>query len=330
MSATDPAVDAAPSGPVSSGPPGQRPAPGPNGAPTDGRGGPGKLMVRTTALTKRYGSLTAVDRLELAVPEGAVFGLVGPNGAGKTTTFAVLASLLVPTSGSALVAGVDPVASPRELRRRVGYMPDVLGVYDGVQVGEYLRFFAAAYGIGRRDQTALVPALLDLVDLKVKQDAMVNSLSRGMKQRLSLARALVHEPEVLILDEPASGLDPRARIELRELIGELRTMGKTVIISSHILSELEEMCTDIAILEAGTLLAQGRPGEILGALEGGRTVAVRFADGTEERMAITADEDQADLLHRLVAVEGRRVVEFREVGGSLEEVFMKITKGVVQ
>jgi len=290
----------------------------------------GATAVRTTALTKRYGSLTAVDHLDLVVPEGAVFGLVGPNGAGKTTTFAVLASLLVPTSGQAIVAGVDPVGDPRLVRQRIGYMPDVLGVYDGVQVDEYLRFFASAYGIGRREQQALVPALLDLVDLQVKQEAMVNSLSRGMKQRLSLARALVHDPELLILDEPASGLDPRARVELRELIGELSAMGKTVIISSHILSELEEMCTDIAILEAGRLLAQGKPHEILGALEAGRTVAVRFADGTTENFTVHSDDEQGALLHRLVAEEGRVVVEFRETGRSLEDVFMKITQGIVQ
>jgi ABC-2 type transport system ATP-binding protein len=286
--------------------------------------------IRTFGLTKVYGDLFAVNRLDLRVPVGSVFGLVGPNGAGKTTTFSMLASLLLPSGGQALVAGHDPAKHPREVRRRVGYMPDMLGVYDGLRVDEYLRFFAASYGVASRSHDGLVDGLLELVDLRVKRDAMVNSLSRGMKQRLSLARALVHDPELLILDEPASGLDPRARIELRELIAELRSMGKTIVISSHILSELEEICTDVGIIEAGRLLAQGPPKQILRQVEATRTILVRFADGEEVTLTVHDDLEQVQLLHRLVAEQGRPVIEFREVGGGLEDVFMRVTKGIVQ
>ena len=195
--------------------------------------------------------------LTLEVPTGSVFGLIGPNGAGKSTTLSILASVLTPTSGTAEVAGCDPVHDARGVRRKVGYMPDVLGVYDNLSVQEYLEFFAAAYSLPRSSWKGLVDGLLELVGLEVKRTAMVESLSRGMKQRLALARALVHDPEVLLLDEPASGLDPRARVELRGLLAELQSMGKTIVISSHILSEMEEMCSHIAIMEAGRLLAVG-------------------------------------------------------------------------
>ncbi|HEX7166360.1 MAG TPA: ABC transporter ATP-binding protein, partial [Acidimicrobiales bacterium] len=238
--------------------------------PTEPAGAP--VAVRAIALSKRYGALRAVDDVTFDVPAGSVFGLIGPNGAGKSTTFAVLASLLSPTSGRVEVAGADPSVDPREVRRHLGYMPDVMGVYDNLRVDEYLEFFAASYGIGRSSWRALVDGLLELVDLRVKREAMVDSLSRGMKQRLSLARALIHDPSVLVLDEPASGLDPRARVELRTLLGELRAMGKTIVISSHILAELEEMCTEIGIMEAGQLLATGPPRTILEQLGGLRTL----------------------------------------------------------
>ncbi len=268
--------------------------------------------------------------MDLVVPRGSIFGLIGPNGAGKTTTFAMFATLLAPTSGSLRVLGTDPASNPRDVRRQLGYMPDVLGVYDNLRVDEYLQFFAASYGITRHEWPGLIDGLLELVDLSTKRAAMVNSLSRGMKQRLSLARTLVHDPELLVLDEPASGLDPRARVELRELIRQLHGMGKTIIISSHILAELEQVCTDVAIMEAGRLLAAGPPREILRTLGGGRSVRVRYADGTTERYDVTDDVTQADLLRRLVVVEGRPVVEYVEEHHGLEQLFLALTEGVVQ
>ena len=288
------------------------------------------LAVHAQQLTKRYGNLLAVDRLDLEVPKGSIFGLIGPNGAGKSTTFAMMATLLRPTSGRIFVMGADPAHKPRTVRRRMGYMPDNLGVYDNLRVDEYIEFFAASYGIHRSEWPTLIDGLLELVDLSVKRTAMVNSLSRGMKQRLSLARALVHDPDLLILDEPASGLDPRARVELRELLRTLNAMGKTVVISSHILAELEEMCTDIAILEAGKLLASGPPREILERLGGARTVRVRFATGITESFTVADDAEQTSLLRRLLVHEGRDVVEFVEDSGGLEQLFMTITEGVVQ
>jgi ABC-2 type transport system ATP-binding protein len=259
-----------------------------------------------------------------------VFGLIGPNGAGKSTTFAVLATLLRPTSGHALVLGHDPVRRPRAVRARVGYAPDQLGVYDMLRVDEYLHFFASAYHIPKRRWSGLVDDLLELVELQVKRSAMVDSLSRGMKQRLSLARALVHDPELLILDEPASGLDPRARIELRDLIGNLHAMGKTIIVSSHILPELQEMCTHVAIMEAGRLLASGEPHSIDAHFGEGRRVVVRLADGTEQRHVVADRMEQATLLRRLVVDDGLDIVEFREESGSLEDLFLRVTKGTVQ
>ena len=288
------------------------------------------VAVRAQQLTKRYGNLLAVNQLDLTVPRGSIFGLIGPNGAGKSTTFAMMASLLLPTSGRIVVMGADPSRKPRTVRRRMGYMPDTLGVYDNLRVDEYLQFFAASYGIAPTEWTDLVDGLLELVDLSVKRSAMVNSLSRGMKQRLSLARALVHDPELLILDEPASGLDPRARVELRELLKTLNGMGKTIIISSHILSELEEMCTDVAIMEAGKLLAAGPPREILDRLGGSRAVRVRFASGISESFTVADDAEQSALLRRLVVDEGRDVVEFVEEFGGLEQLFMSLTEGIVQ
>ncbi len=286
--------------------------------------------IRTVGLTKRYGNLVAVRDLDLEVPRGSVYGLIGPNGAGKSTTFAILASILSPTSGRVEVAGFDPSADARSVRRHLGYMPDVLGVYDNLRVDEYLEFFAAAHEVRRASWAGLVDGLLELVGLEVKREAMVESLSRGMKQRLALARALVHDPEVLVLDEPASGLDPRARVELRTLLGELRAMGKTVVISSHILTEMEEMCTHVAIMEAGRLLASGEPGEIGDRLRGGHQVVVRLTGGEVQRHTVNGEEAQRALLHRLVAEEGLPVVEFSEEGAGLEQLFMDVTEGTIQ
>jgi ABC-2 type transport system ATP-binding protein len=286
---------------------------------------PAEPAVVIEGLTKRYGEVLAVRDLRLEIARGSVYGLIGPNGAGKTTTFAVLASLLEPTAGSVRLLGLDPSQRPREVRRIMGYMPDVLGVYDDLRVDEYLEFFAASYRIPKAQRGSVIEGLLELVDLVDKREAAVNSLSRGMKQRLSLARALVHDPEVLILDEPASGLDPRARVELRNLLVELKDMGKTIIVSSHILAELEEMCTEIGIMEEGQLLASGPPRTIREQLGGLRTLEVRFADGTQERFEVTDEAAQIALLRRLVAEEHREVLEFTETGGGLEDLFLRIT-----
>jgi ABC-2 type transport system ATP-binding protein len=288
------------------------------------------LAVQTVGLTKRYGDLFAVRDLNLDVPKGSVYGLIGPNGAGKSTTFLILAALLAPTAGVVQILGADPVTQPAEVRRNIGYMPDVMGVYDNLRVGEYLEFFASCYRIPRSEWSTLVSGLLELVDLGVKRDAMVDSLSRGMKQRLSLARALVHDPELLILDEPASGLDPRARVELRRLLVDLRTMGKTIIISSHILAELEEMCSHIGVLEAGRLVASGEPRTILANLHTGRSIRVRLADGEVRTYKVSSDEEQVELLQRLIVAEGVPVLEFVEESGGLEALFLQVTQGVVQ
>jgi ABC-2 type transport system ATP-binding protein len=286
-------------------------------------------VVSCRGLTKRYGSLFAVRDVDLDVRKGATFGLIGPNGAGKTTTMSIIASLLRPTAGSVQVAGADPVAEPAKVRRHLGYMPDVLGLYDSTTVGEYLEFFAGAYRVPRKQWPGLLDGLLELVDLTGKRDAQVNSLSRGMKQRLSLARALVHDPDVLVLDEPASGLDPRARVDLRTLLVTLRDMGKTVLISSHILPELQEVCTDVAIIEGGRLLAAGAPRDILDQLGGARRVVARLAGGEERTFTVADEAEQARVLRDLVA-EGHDVIEYRQDGGDLEDLFLAITKGVVQ
>lgn len=214
-------------------------------------------MIRVSGLSKRYRNTYAVQGLDLEVPQGSIFGLIGKNGAGKTTTMRILATLLLPTEGRAEVGGYDVVAEPREVRRLLGYMPDFFGVYDDLKATEYLDFYAAAQGVPSAARPALIRDLLELVDLSHKADAYVDDLSRGMKQRLCLARALAHDPALLILDEPASGLDPGARIEMRELLKELRNMGKTILISSHILTELADLCTHIGIIDNGRLVVSG-------------------------------------------------------------------------
>src|SRR5205823_5446899 len=215
---------------------------------------PSVPALSTHSLTKIYGSLTALDSLSLVLEKGDVFGFIGPNGAGKSTTMRILAGLLHPTHGSAEVLGRDVLHNGDFVRRNVGYMPDFFGVYEDLTVTEYLEFFAAAYGIGRRDRKQVVNDVLELTDLSYKRDALTNSLSRGMTQRLSLARVLVPDPPILLLDEPASGLDPRARIEIRELLKELQRLGKTIMVSSHILSELGEFCNKLGIIERGKLI----------------------------------------------------------------------------
>ena len=308
-------------------------------------------ILWTTNLTKTFGNTTAVGDLDLSVERGSITGIIGPNGAGKTTTFLMLSTLLMPTRGVINVCGFDPLTEPVEVRRHIGYMPDFFGIYDDLRVSEYLDFFAASYGIKPSARARLTGDLLELVDLTGKRDAMVDSLSRGMKQRLGLARALVHDPGLLILDEPASGLDPRARVELRALLLELKSMGKTILISSHILSELEEVCSHVTILEAGRLIAQGSPSQIASGLAVARRIRVRSAadsmtalrealesypgtNGIEERDGAFeievggGDDEAAAMLAKLVA-DGIRVVEFSELETGLEEIFMRVTKGIV-
>ncbi|HVF85311.1 MAG TPA: ABC transporter ATP-binding protein [Abditibacteriaceae bacterium] len=235
-------------------------------------------MIQIKDLTKTYRDLTAVRGLNLTIEKGDVFGFIGPNGAGKTTTIKVLATLLEPTTGAAYVDGVDVVRSPLEVRRLIGYMPDFFGVYDDVKVWEYLDFFAAAYKIPVNKRKGIIDDVLELTDLTGKREAYVESLSRGMKQRLCLSKTLVHDPKVLLLDEPASGLDPRARIEFRALLKELQSMGKTIFVSSHILPELADFCNVVGIMERGHLIVSGRVNDIVQKLEGAIVLDVRLGE----------------------------------------------------
>ena len=245
-----------------------------------------EAVVQTRDLTKQYGRFTALSDLNLTIERGAIYGFIGPNGAGKTTTMRILSTLLEPTRGEAWVSGFPVMQEPQEVRRRIGYMPDFFGVYDNMMVWEYLDFFAAAYHVPEARRKGMIDDLLALVDLSAKKNSFVEELSRGMKQRLCLARTLVHEPELLILDEPASGLDPHARIELRELLKELRSLGKTILVSSHILTELAEMCTHIAIIERGKLLLSGGVADILKAMQPAREVYVRVLDRAPQAAAL--------------------------------------------
>ena len=235
-------------------------------------------MIEIKDLSKTYRDLTAVRSLNLTIEKGDVFGFIGPNGAGKTTTIKVLATLLEPTTGAAYVDGVDVVRNPLEVRRLIGYMPDFFGVYDDVKVWEYLDFFAAAYKIPVNKRKGIIDDVLELTDLTTKREAYVESLSRGMKQRLCLAKTLVHDPKVLLLDEPASGLDPRARIEFRALLKELQSMGKTIFVSSHILPELADFCNVVGIMERGHLIVSGRVNDIVQKLEGAIILDVRLGE----------------------------------------------------
>src|ERR1700678_1575206 len=225
-------------------------------------------MIETHDLTKMYGELYALNRLNLTLQQGDVYGFIGPNGAGKTTTMRILATLLNPSWGEATVCGYSIYTGSKEIRRSIGYMPDFFGVYDDMKVTEYLEFFAAAYRIVGPNRRKKVNEVLDLVELGYKRDALVTSLSRGMTQRLGLARVLLHEPQVLLLDEPASGLDPRARIDMRELLKELRNMGKTILVSSHILPELADICNKIGIIERGELIFNGTVDEAIRKVRG--------------------------------------------------------------
>jgi ABC-2 type transport system ATP-binding protein len=308
------------------------------------------LVVDINNLSVFYGKQPAVRDLSLQIPRGEVFGFIGPNGAGKTSTIKVLATLVKPTSGTALVHGFDVVREPHRVRQVIGYMPDSFGVYEDLTVTEYLHFFAAAYRIDRAKRKTVVADVLTLTDLTEKADAPVDALSRGMKQRLGIARVLLHDPALLLLDEPASGLDPRARIELRELLKELKAMGKTILISSHILHELSQFCTRIGIIEAGQLVAQGDVKEIYRTLGLQRLVHVQLANRSDglmagikaipgvasveldtDRIAIRIREDELaveELLERIHAL-GARIQMFQPEAMDMETAFMKLTRGKV-
>jgi ABC-2 type transport system ATP-binding protein len=307
-------------------------------------------IVDIENLSVYYGKQAAVRELSLSIPRGEVFGFIGPNGAGKTTTLKVLATLLKPSAGFVRILGTDVTVSPQTVRRIIGYVPDSFGVYEDLTVAEYLNFFAAAYRIDRDKRPGIVGDVLALTDLSDKADALVDALSRGMKQRLGIARILLHDPQLLLLDEPASGLDPRARIELRELLKELRRMGKTILVSSHILHELSQLCTRIGIIEAGHLVVEGSLADIYRKLDLKRTVhvqisnlappliesmrAVRGVASVEEfadRVAIRVREDELameDLLDALRGL-GARIRMFQPEAMDMETAFMKLTEGKV-
>ena len=307
-------------------------------------------MVQTDGLVRRYGRTLAVAGVDLSIEPGEIFGLVGPNGAGKTTTLRMLATLLQPSSGDARIDGWSVTRNPDQVRRVLGFMPDVFGVYDDMKVWEYLDFFARCYGLPAAGRRRMIADLLELVDLGPRRDDYVQTLSRGMEQRLCLAHALVHDPKVLLLDEPASGLDPRARVELRELLRELRALGKTILISSHILPELEELCTSVAIVDQGKVLAQGRVADIERRLRFGSVLRVRLLaegtaleaardllgndpdvasatildDGTIELGFRGDDAATARLLAESVAA-GLPIVSFARAASDLEELFLQVT-----
>jgi ABC-2 type transport system ATP-binding protein len=308
------------------------------------------FAIETNNLTRKFGKLTAVDALNLRIPEGSLFGLIGPNGAGKTTSLRMLAGLLDPSSGEIFINGCSTNQGWQEVRRQIGYMPDLFGVYEDMLVWEYLDFFARCYELPSQRRDQVIDELLDLVDLSEKRHDYVQSLSRGMRQRLCLAHTLVHDPAVLLLDEPASGLDPRARVEMRELLRELGAMGKTVIVSSHILAELAELCDSIGIIERGQLITSGTVEEVRRQATKGRILQIRTLSEIEAAQNIlknhpgvgqiypinglleiefSGDEEAtADLLGIMVA-SGLRVISFTETSSDLEDIFLRLTKGEV-
>ena len=312
-------------------------------------------MIETINLTKKYGNLVALNNLNLEISEGDCFGFIGPNGAGKTTTIKILATLLKPTWGEARIDGKVVGYQNPQIRPVMGYVPDFMGAYDDMVVTEYLEFFAACYDLHGKQREQVVGDVLELTDLSYKKDAEVNGLSRGMSQRLSIARVLLHDPKVLLLDEPASGLDPRARIEIRELLKELRRMGKTIIISSHILHELAELCNTVGIIEQGELVFSGAVSEIMARASVGKVVHIMVDERAEEaaqllasvpgiervditqqdgspRIDVSIDSSSglfvSELPSRLIA-KGFRLTSMQQEQVNLETAFMRLTRGLV-
>jgi len=313
-------------------------------------------IIEIQNLSKYYGERTAVDNISFEIGENALFGFVGPNGAGKTTTIRILTTLLKPSSGQVMVDGQTVAWNPQAVRQKIGYMPDFFGTYNNLTVWEYLDFFSGCYGIGARERLALINDLLALVELSHRRDDFVDTLSRGMKQRLSLARTLVHDPKVLVLDEPASGLDPRARVEFRDLLSELHRMGKTILFSSHILADIAEICTEVAIIEAGKMVIQGNIESMQRQMRLNRTVNITLlGDGVEaakSTLALHQGVGQIDIkdkgegewglslqfggdklalsnLIKQLALADIPMIGFSEESESLEELFMKLTEGIV-
>jgi len=306
-------------------------------------------MIQTEDLTKVYGNLHAISNLTLRLDEGDLFGYIGPNGSGKTTTMRILATLLQPTWGEAYVCGHSIYTNPKEIRRLIGYMPDFFGVYDDMKVLEYLEFFAATYRIKGPKRRQVCNEMLELVGLGYKREAFVTSLSRGMTQRLGLARVLLHDPQVLLLDEPASGLDPRARIEIRQLLKQLRGMGKTIMVSSHILPELADICNKVGILERGKLLVCANVSDVMkqvrrrtllnvgvvGDLDAAARLlqqhklveSVEIRDGQLQVTLAEGVEDYSDLPTLLIQA-GHKLTLFKEEEINLETAFMALTKGI--
>lgn len=310
-------------------------------------------MLRIDSLTKNYGSFPALKGLSLEIPDGALHGFVGPNGAGKTTTMRILATLMKPTSGTAYVDGTDVVKDGQAARKLVGYMPDFFGVYDSLKCWEYLDFYARCYQIGASERKRMTRQLLELVQLEEKENAYVDALSRGMKQRLCLARSLIHDPKLLILDEPASGMDPRARAEMKGILRTLREMGKTVLISSHILPELAEMCDSLTILDHGQLVFSGSVEELSDKMNGNAPLDIRLTEGCGEenvdaavrclkempavneilreepyllRIRLENGADVCSDVLRQLVMKGVPVIDFHRAPMNLEKVFMEVTQ----
>ena len=305
-------------------------------------------MPEILELNKKYGKFTALDSLSMNITENSIFGFVGPNGAGKTTTMKIMAGLLKADSGGIYINGEDILKNPKSIRDRIGYMPDFFGVYDDLKVSEYMDFYAGTYYIPYAERGTLIDNLLEVVDLTDKKDTYVDSLSRGMKQRLCLARSLIHDPDLIILDEPASGLDPRARVEMKEILKELREMGKTIIVSSHILPELAEMCSEIGIIDHGKLVTQGTVNEIMNRINKKRLVKVKLSNGKENLIRLLKEQstvkeitentdnvefafegtnDNLTSILRNIIMNGIPIYSFAENEGNLEEIFMTVTGG---